>query len=75
MTLRELTGHLWYVNEIVVVKQKDIDHNTDYTKEAFVNKALFADKAYKMQSVIYDSLNEYVVKNYGVIDDALIVEV
>lgn len=75
MRIGRLINHLWYSNEIIIVKQKDINHNIDCTKEAFLEKSIFNGEAWRLRSVLYKNFIEYDIKCYGTIENALIIEI
>lgn len=73
MTVREFTSQLWYSQKIMVIKWKDFDKCKDIDDIRKV--ALMVGENYQLKSVNYEKVNNMLVDSYGVMDDALIIEV
>ncbi len=73
MTVREFTSNAWYSQKIIVIKWKEFDKCKDIDDIRKV--ALMVGENWQLRSVNYENVNNMLVDSYGVMDNALIIEV
>ena len=76
MKVRDLTFRLWYAQNIIIVKWKDVDSCNDI--DEIKHKALLICENHHLRSDLYKDINNMLVDSYGTINgdnNYLVIEV
>lgn len=70
MVLNGLLSKLWYIQDIIVIEQKNFDIVKDSADLSIIkDQALFSGPSYKVDKPLLNRL----IKSYGVIDNTFII--
>jgi len=69
MTVREVTGNLWYSQYILIVPRDKYDVNTFLSIKHMEKVALFAEENWRLESVLHKYILDMEVQSYGCMDD------
>ena len=81
MTVREFTGNVWYLQQIVVIKWKvfDLINNTfkvkDKSMKTIKEESVYTGTPHELRSATYDYVNDMEFHSCGVLHNTLIIEV
>lgn len=73
MTVREFTGHLWTIANIIIVDYKTF--SSYWSIDEIKENALWQGENSQLLSCTADEINNKIVGSFGVMDNYLIIEV
>lgn len=74
-TVREFTGHLWAIVNIIIIDSKTFSSLDDWNIDEVKKNALWQGTNNQLLSCTADEINNKIVGSFGVMDNYLIIEV